>query len=624
MRLSTRVSLGIILVTAALMGVIGALSVDEERTALQTILRKQGNAVAQSIAAYSVEALVAEDYPALEMGLQSIGRESGNILLIEVSQNGRVVARYSNISPAKFLVSHVDVMLRNTNMEARKLGEVKLLISERDNEAIIVSRIKGLTIHMVLAFALLSLFLRYMLGKLVVRRIEQLKLLTEQVIAAELPGQLDLHPVRNRSQDEIGVLHERFVSMLDGLQSRDRARDSMLAEIAAARTLLVDVANAMSSALIVVAQDGTISFCNRAALAATGNPTDTMVGKPLHAAFPHPEEDGRIILNAVREHHAVERLPVRKLVGDRPHFFEVAVYPLSSAATDGAVIRIDDVTERVRIEEVMVQTDKMASVGGLAAGVAHEINNPLGVMVQAAQNIERRVSESLEANHRVAAECGTTVATVRAYFEKRNILEFLDDIKSDGARASKIVRSLLEFSRRSESKRDPVPMEELLNQTIELAQKDYDLKKNTDFRQIKIAVEVDPALPPVPMVRSQIEQVLLNLLKNSAHALAENIATAAAEGRAFTPQITLRAWLDAGKARLEVQDNGPGFSAETRRRAFEPFFTTKPPGSGTGLGLWISYVIVTDKHGGEITLDSAPGKGCTFVLTLPLEPGETV
>ncbi|MFA6970337.1 MAG: ATP-binding protein [Gallionella sp.] len=607
--------------TATLMGIAGIVSVNEERIALQNILRRQGNAVAQYIAADSVEALISEDYPELNMVLQTIGRESGNIMLIEVSHDGRVVARYSNMSQANTLVFQADVMLHNTDLKEWKLGEVKLLVSEHDNEAIIAARIKSLSINMLMAFVLLSLILRYLLRNLVVKRIEQLKLLIQQVIATELPEQPGQNPTRNRSQDEIDALRECFVSMLDGLQSRDVARTAMLAEIAAARTLLVDVTNAMHSALIVVSQDGTITFCNRAAMAATEGTEDVIVGKPLCAVFPYPEEDHCTILDAVHEFRSVDRLAFNKLVGEQLRFFEAAVYPLSSVATGGAVILIDDVTERVRFEEVMVQTDKMASVGGLAAGVAHEINNPLGVMVQAAQNIERRVSDSLEANHRVAAECGTTVGTIRTYLEKRHILEFLDDIKSDGARAARIVQSLLEFSRKSESKRDPVLMEALFNQTIELAQKDYDLKKKMDFRQIKIVIEVDPALPPVPMVRSQIEQVLLNLLKNSAQALTEKIAAAASGNRAFTPQITLRARLDAGRARIEVKDNGTGFSAETRRRAFEPFFTTKPPGSGTGLGLWIAYIIVTDKHGGAITLDSAPGKGCTFIITLPLEPG---
>lgn len=617
--ISNRITLSITLVPAALMGIFGILSVDEERLALQSILHKQGNGIAQSIASYSVEAIISEDYPALDKVLHTIGRESDNIVLIEVSKNERVIARYGHMSPDNVLVSKAPVTLHNTSMPEYQLGEVKLLISERDNEAIIAARVKSMVFNMFFAFTLLILSLRYMLNKLVVKRIRNLKQLTEQVIATELPEKLSPDPSADVFRDEIDVLQKRFSIMLEGLQSRDRARISMLTEIDAARALMEDVANTMRSSLIVVTQDGTISFCNRTALAATENPAQPVVGQPLRAAFPYSDEDTDIILNMVRHRQAISRLPVRKLIGEQLHFFEIAVYPLSSAASEGAVIRIDDVTERTRMQETMMQADKMASIGGLAAGVAHEINNPLGVMVQAAQNIERRLSEKLAANHQAAEECGTTIGTIRSYLEKRNILEFLDDIKSDGARASKIVRNLLEFSHRNESAREPVLIEELFLESLELAQKDYDLKKHTDFRQIRISVEVDPALPPVPMVRSQIEQVLLNLLKNSAQALTDKITSSAAVGRAFTPEITLSARLEADHVRIEIQDNGPGFTAETRRRAFEPFFTTKPPGSGTGLGLWISYAIVIEKHGGEIILDSAPDKGCKIILNLPLE-----
>jgi signal transduction histidine kinase len=470
---------------------------------------------------------------------------------------------------------------------------------------------------MLLFLMLFSFILRGLLSRQVVKRIQHLKSLTEQVIAAELPERVKLSSWHQSVQDEIDLLHERFSSMLEGLQSRDHIRNAMLIEIAAARSLLVDVANAMPSALIVVTREGIISFCNRAAIGEHQNPTDSMVGKPLNAAFPYAEEHIQVVLDAIRKYQTIQRRVMTKQVADQLHSFEVAVYPLSSATTGGAVIYIENITERVRIEEIMLQTNKMVSIGGLAAGIAHEINNPLGVMVQAAQNIERRLSDSLEANHRAAAECNTTIGTLRCYLEKRNILEFLNDIQSDGARASKIVRSLLEFSRNSETTYAPISLDTLFNQTVELAQKDYDLKHNLDFRQIKVVIEVDPDLPPVPMVRSQIEQVLLNLLKNSAQALTEKNTTAA--GDTFIPQITLRAQRVAGRARIEVHDNGAGFSEQARRRVFEPFFTTKPPGSGTGLGLWIAYVIVVDKHGGEITLDSILGKGCTFAVTLPLE-----
>jgi signal transduction histidine kinase len=617
MRLSTRITLSIIVVPTVLICVFGVLSVNAERLALQSILHKQGNTIAQSVAAYSVEMLVAEDYPALEMALQTIGRESSDIILVEISQNGRVVAHYGKSSSDSVLSSHADVVLHDAARKEKKLGEVKLLVSERDNEAIIATHIKNMVIYMLLFLMLFSFILRGLLSRQVVKRIQHLKSLTEQVIAAELPERVKLSSWHQSVQDEIDLLHERFSSMLEGLQSRDHIRNAMLIEIAAARSLLVDVANAMPSALIVVTREGIISFCNRAAIGEHQNPTDSMVGKPLNAAFPYAEEHIQVVLDAIRKYQTIQRRVMTKQVADQLHSFEVAVYPLSSATTGGAVIYIENITERVRIEEIMLQTNKMVSIGGLAAGIAHEINNPLGVMVQAAQNIERRLSDSLEANHRAAAECNTTIGTLRCYLEKRNILEFLNDIQSDGARASKIVRSLLEFSRNSETTYAPISLDTLFNQTVELAQKDYDLKHNLDFRQIKVVIEVDPDLPPVPMVRSQIEQVLLNLLKNSAQALTEKNTTAA--GDTFIPQITLRAQRVAGRARIEVHDNGAGFSEQARRRVFEPFFTTKPPGSGTGLGLWIAYVIVVDKHGGEITLDSILGKGCTFAVTLPLE-----
>lgn len=619
MKLSTRITLGIIFVSTVLMSAFGALLVNEDRSSLHSILIKQSNAIAQSIAAYSVELLIAEDYPTLEMTLKTIGRENNSIVYIEVSQNDRVVVRYGKISYDHVLTTRADVVLHNTDSKERTLGEVKLLISERDNEAIIANHMRSMTVYMIVFLICFSLILRFTLGRLVVQRIANLKLLTEEVIATELPACNQLTSLGTDNQDELDLLHERFSSMLEGLQSRDRARNAMMVEIEAARSLLMDVTYAMPSALIVVTRDGIVSFCNSTAISASNHAGEVMEGKPLQAVFPYSTEHVQTILDAVRKHKTIKKLSMVSKIADESHFFEVAVYPLSLRVTGGAVIHVVDVTDRVRVEEVMMQTSKMVSIGGLAAGIAHEINNPLGVMVQAAQNIERRVSVALAANHQAAVECGTTIDTIRLYLEKRNILAFLDDIKSDGSRAAKIVRSLLEFSRNSESKRDLISIITLFNQTVELAQKDYDLKHNLDFRQISVVIDVEPSLDFVPMVRSQIEQVLLNLLSNSAYAMTQKMTNAVAEGFGFSPQIVLHARRDGQWAHIEVRDNGVGFSEEARGRAFEPFFTTKPPGIGTGLGLWIAYVIVVDKHGGEIKLNSIPNMGSTFVIKLPLE-----
>lgn len=224
MHLSTRITLSILLVSTILIALFGALSVNAERVALQTILHKQGNVIAQSIAAYSVEMLVAADYPALEMALNTIGHESDEIVLIQISKNGHIVARYGNVSTDKVLTSTADVVLYNTSSGEQKLGEIKLLVSERNNDAVIATHIKNMLIYMLLFLVVFSLALRYLLGRLLVKRIQLLTSMTEQLIAAELPARVGQPSRYKDSQDEIEVLHEHISNLLARLQSSDAAR----------------------------------------------------------------------------------------------------------------------------------------------------------------------------------------------------------------------------------------------------------------------------------------------------------------------------------------------------------------------------------------------------------------
>jgi len=155
-------------------------------------------------------------------------------------------------------------------------------------------------------------------------------------------------------------------------------------------------------------------------------------------------------------------------------------------------------------------------------------------------------------------------------------------------------------------------MAALLDRAVELAGQDYDLKKNYDFRQIKIEREYDPSLPQVECAANEIEQVILNLLRNAAQ------AAYGWHGNGLKPVIRLRTSLEGDMARIEVADNGPGMEEDVRKRVFEPFFTTKPVGVGTGLGLSVSYFIVTSNHRGLIEVESSPGKGACFTVRLPL------
>jgi len=271
-----------------------------------------------------------------------------------------------------------------------------------------------------------------------------------------------------------------------------------------------------------------------------------------------------------------------------------------------------DITARVRMESIMVQTEKMMSVGGLAAGMAHEINNPLGAMVQNAQNILRRLSPDLPANAQVAKACGVDIDAVRCYLEERQILSFLEGIRTSGKNAAEIVDNMLHFSRNSESIKTPVHLAELLDKTVSLAAHDYDLKKKYDFRRIAIERQFERDMEMVPCVATEIEQVVLNLLRNAAQAMADHGEVGP------PPRIALRLYGQDDKAIIEVEDNGPGMNDRQSKRVFEPFFTTKDVGVGTGLGLSVSYFIITNNHGGTLEVTAALERGAKFTISLPM------
>jgi signal transduction histidine kinase len=242
--------------------------------------------------------------------------------------------------------------------------------------------------------------------------------------------------------------------------------------------------------------------------------------------------------------------------------------------------------------------------------MAHEINNPLGIITQAAQNIERRISLELHANREVSEELGLNLEGIRAYFDKRQISDAIASIRTASSRAAKIVTNMLQFSRHAHTTMEFTSLAQILDQALELAASDYDLKKKYDFRSIDIIKDYQE-VPQVPILSVEIEQVILNLLKNAAQAMTANPPDR-------RPSITLRLRCEGRYVLLEVEDNGPGMTEDIRRRVFEPFFTTKEPGVATGLGLSVSYMIVTQNHKGLMEVQSTPGRGTLFKMRLPI------
>ncbi|PVZ71582.1 ATP-binding protein [Pelagibaculum spongiae] len=428
-------------------------------------------------------------------------------------------------------------------------------------------------------------------------------------------------PIHDKAGQVIGILgihtdiserketEERIRDLNHNLQVQLRAAERAERELIQIKNFLKNIIDAIPAVLAGVDTYGRVTHWNRAAEVLSFRREDQALGQPLHELLePLSGEIGNII-SCIRQKTPLLRPKLQHIDGDTVRYYNFAVYPLDGQGFEGAVVHLEEVTDQVRLKEIMVQTEKMMSVGGLAAGMAHEINNPLGSILQSTQNVERRLSSILPRNRQVAKELGLDLLKVEEYLKRRDILKFLAGVRESGERASTIVRNMLGFSRRSEGNHTETDIHRLLDRSVELAANDYDLKKHFDFRSIEIQREYDVDITTLPCDPGQIEQVVLNLLKNAAQAM---------DGRVDHPKITMRSTKLEGKARLEIADNGPGITEKIRSRIFEPFFTTKAVGIGTGLGLSVSYFIITDIHSGTIRVDSQPGQGSCFIIELPL------
>jgi PAS domain S-box-containing protein len=383
-------------------------------------------------------------------------------------------------------------------------------------------------------------------------------------------------------------------------------------ELKEARNYIHNIFNSMPSILIGIDAEGKVVQWNAEVERVTRLKADQARGEKLESVFPLSESEKKILQQAVHNRQLLTGQKLEKIVDGEQRYVDITIYPLLGDSDRGTVIRIDDVTERVRMEQIIIQSEKMSTVGGLAAGMAHEINNPLGIILQAVQIIVQRLSPDLSKNLAVANAHEVDLHSLQAYLDERDIMRYLEEIKLSGLRASNIVKDMLQFSRKSEFEARPVELNIIVEQALVLARKDYDLKKNYDFNDIEIKKELTTDQVLVTCVKNEIEQVILNLLKNASQALFE-------QGRNTDRWIRLRTCKDKNTAKIEVEDNGPGIDPKVQKRIFEPFFTTKTVGKGTGLGLSVSYMIITNHHRGTIEVNSDGRSGTRFTICLPID-----
>ena len=384
------------------------------------------------------------------------------------------------------------------------------------------------------------------------------------------------------------------------------------------RNYLGNIIDSMPSVLIGVDAEFKVTQWNKTAENQTGINANNANGKIITDLLPSLISEMSKIKESIRSRETKQnqKKPSNK---DGEIFYEdITIYPLITNGVEGAVIRIDDVTEKIRMEEMMIQSEKMLSVGGLAAGMAHEINNPLAGIMQNVQVIKNRLSTSSLKNKTVAKKNNTNFDSILNFMKDRKIFTMLDMVHESGDRASKIVKNMLSFSRKSEHTSELNNITKIIDNTLDLASNDYDLKKKYDFRKIKIIKDYQEEIPLIRCEFSKLQQVFLNIFKNGAEAMAEENKKKDKK-ELKSPQFHIRVNKFDKILQIEIEDNGPGISKKNQNRIFEPFFTTKKVGTGTGLGLSVSYFIIIEDHGGEMRVESEEGIGTKFIIRLPIE-----
>jgi PAS domain S-box-containing protein len=331
------------------------------------------------------------------------------------------------------------------------------------------------------------------------------------------------------------------------------------------------------------------------------------------------EQEYRLITADNRVIWVVDRSKVTRDVHGLPLFYDGVLTDITERKQQQLLIA-DNLAHQQqlnkRLEEAnnqLLQSEKMASIGQLAAGIAHELNNPIGFVHSNLGTLSGYLDDLmtiLDAYADTAAQQGENCPNLKAIeqlreerdfdFVRDDIFKLLAESKDGISRVRKIVQDLKTFARVGEQEWQEADLHQGLDSTL-----------NIVWNELKYKCQVIKEygdIPPVYCLISQLNQVFMNLLVNAGHAI-EHKGT-----------ITIRTRRqDADKVIIEIADTGKGIPPENLRRIFEPFFTTKPVGQGTGLGLSVSYNIV-QRHQGQLTVDSEPGRGSTFRITLPVHP----
>ena len=376
-------------------------------------------------------------------------------------------------------------------------------------------------------------------------------------------------------QAAIAVEHARLYERLEA-RVADRTR-----ELDQQKRFVEVVLETLPLGVFVLDADLAIVRANRAGTGVLG---EAPLGKPFASLLPAARAaEAESFLSAVVSTRRVETVEYEIAAGFEVRVLRLTVAPLAGAAAH-IVLLVADVTHAKQLERQMLLTERLTTAGRLAAGVAHELNNPLATIAGCAEALAARLGEGGLAER-------PELADFRGY---------LTLIEEEAFRCKEITGSLLQFVREPGDRRAPTDLNGVVQKTIEL------LSHQSRFAASQFQTELADDLPTTVVNEGQFRQVFLGVASNGLEAM---------EGKG---RLTIRTRAIRDEVEVDFEDEGPGISDDIVSRIFDPFFTTKPPGQGTGLGLAIAQGIVAD-HGGRIEVQSRPGKGSVFRIAVPIQ-----
>jgi two-component system, NtrC family, sensor kinase len=408
-----------------------------------------------------------------------------------------------------------------------------------------------------------------------------------------LMGLLEVRPELDASQRELLTVVADLVApfLASVALSADLAVEvaAQSREIDEQRRFISLIIDSLPIGLYVVDRDYRIKIWNRQReIGAPGLRRDEVVGRQVFEVLTRqPADELRADFDRVFQTGEILQDELDVTLGGEVRSFRLSKIPMRLEGDQiSHVITIgEDVTESRRIQGQIMQSEKLAAIGQLAAGVMHEINNPLATISACVAAISGRVDDLVEK-------------------ERTAVAEYLEIIDKEVDRCTRIVDGLLDFSRPKGKAKGRVALNAVVEETLFL------LKHHQRFKRLTLVRELDASIPPAIGNAEQLTQVLMALMLNAVDAMDDRRG-----------QLTVRTGRHPNhldEVVVEIEDNGVGIPRADQSKIFEPFYTTKPPGRGTGLGLSICYGIVED-HRGRIEVDSQPGRGSIFRVYLPVQ-----